>query len=112
MRLVELQKQWGTNLTAIQEMQKIIADLQAQEASYWHQRSRVNWLREGDLNTRFFHQSTIQRRRRNMILKLKAEDGQWVEHPSRVRQMVEDHFQNLFKSEGHRNWGTLLDWDY
>ncbi|CAN6706248.1 unnamed protein product [Malus baccata var. baccata] len=98
-QLVELQKQWGTNFQAIQ----------AQEASFWHQRSRVKWLREGDLNTKFFHQSTLQRRRRNMILKLKADDGQWVEHPSRVRQMVEDHFQNLFKFGGPRHWGALLD---
>ncbi|KAM1152337.1 hypothetical protein ACFX2J_034792 [Malus domestica] len=91
-RLMELQKQWGPNLADIQETQKLIADRQAQEASFWHQRSRVKWLREGDLNTSFFHQSTLQRRRRNTILKLKAEDGQWVEHPSRIRQMVEDHF--------------------
>ncbi|CAN6679292.1 unnamed protein product [Malus baccata var. baccata] len=73
------------------------------------QRSRVKWLREGDLNTQFFHQSTLQRRRRNMILKLKADDGQWVEHPSRVRQIVEDHFHNLFKTGGPRHWGALLD---
>ncbi|CAN6583316.1 unnamed protein product [Malus baccata var. baccata] len=108
-QLVELQKQWGTNFQAIQDKQKLIDDLQAQEASFWHQRSRVKWLREGDLNTKFFHQSTLQRRRRNMILKLKADDGQWVEHPRRVRQMVEDHFQNLFKSEEPRHWGALLD---
>ncbi|CAN6543868.1 unnamed protein product [Malus baccata var. baccata] len=44
-----------------------------------------------------------------MILKLKADDGQWVEHPSRVRQMMEDHFQNLFTSGGPRHWGALLD---
>ncbi|KAM1527594.1 hypothetical protein TB2_016638 [Malus domestica] len=44
-----------------------------------------------------------------MILKLKDDGGQWVEHPSRVRQMVEDHFQNLFKTGGPRHWGALLD---
>ncbi|CAN6543407.1 unnamed protein product [Malus baccata var. baccata] len=109
-QLVELQKQWGTNFRAIQEKQKLIVDLQAQEASFWHQRSRVKWLREGDLNTKFFHQSTLQRRRRNLILKLKVDDGQWVEHPSWVRQMVEDHFQNLFTSGEPRHWGALLDY--
>jgi hypothetical protein len=38
-----------------------------QEEIYWRQRSRINWLQHGDMNTRFFHHTTKDRRRRNKI---------------------------------------------
>lgn len=104
-----LQQNWGHNFSEIQEKARIIDDLRAQEECFWHQRSRVIWLREGDANTKFFHQFTLQRRRRNKILKLKDKERHWVEHPSRVRELVENHFVSLFRSEGSRNWGTILD---
>lgn len=37
-------------------------------------RSRNNWLTDGDVSTRFFQTSTLNRRRRNIILSLKDED--------------------------------------
>ena len=36
----------------------------------WKQKSRANWLREGDPNTKFFHATTKQRRARNRVTKL------------------------------------------
>ncbi|XP_075659200.1 uncharacterized protein LOC142629097 [Castanea sativa] len=44
----------------------------------WKQKSRELWLKEGDKNTKFFHLSTIIRRRRNSIDAIKSEEGQWV----------------------------------
>lgn len=40
-----------------------IDTLWKQEEIYWRQRSRVTWLKEGDRNTRFFHLSTVARRK-------------------------------------------------
>lgn len=41
----------------------------------WFQKSRVDWLLCGDKSIRFFHASTIVRRKRNRIERLKMSDG-------------------------------------
>ncbi|CAL5097923.1 unnamed protein product [Urochloa decumbens] len=58
---------------AIREMNELLY----REEMLWLQRSRVDWLREGDRNTKFFHQKATWRKRRNQISKLKDEDGNW-----------------------------------
>ena len=38
-----------------------------QEEILWKQKSRIKWLKEGEINTKLFHRSTIQRRMHNRI---------------------------------------------
>jgi len=45
-----------------------------QEEILWKQKSRIQWIKEGDKNGRFFHNSLIQRRSRNCIVEIKAPD--------------------------------------
>ena len=37
------------------------------EEVYWKQRARIDWLKEGDRNTRFFHLKALERKTRNRI---------------------------------------------
>ncbi|KAI9071304.1 hypothetical protein K1719_046733 [Acacia pycnantha] len=50
-----------------------IEDVWAKEESYWWQRLRISWLTCGDKNTKFFHNSVLQRRQRNKVLHLNNE---------------------------------------
>ncbi|XP_026403839.1 uncharacterized protein LOC113299110 isoform X2 [Papaver somniferum] len=45
------------------------------EEIFWRKKSRVEWLKDGDLNTKLFHTSTLVRRRRNSICMLKDNAG-------------------------------------
>ncbi|KAF7154153.1 hypothetical protein RHSIM_Rhsim01G0092300 [Rhododendron simsii] len=54
-----------------------LEDLGQKDALFWHQRSRIKWLQLGDKNSRFFHLTTIQRRQRNQVVKLKYVNGTW-----------------------------------
>lgn len=54
---------------------KEYADVLLQEEMLWMQKLRIDWLRLRDRKTRFFHTSTLVRRRRNKIVMLRGEDG-------------------------------------
>lgn len=41
------------------------------EEKFWRQRSRINWLKDGDRNTKFFHLSTLKHRANNRIFGIK-----------------------------------------
>lgn len=69
-----------------------------QEEMLWLQKSRIEWLKSSDKNTRFFHTSTVVRRRRNMIQTLKDYDGNWVEGKEQLKDMAVAFYADLFRS--------------
>ena len=56
--------------TEINKLRKEINLLLDDEEVWWQQRSRVQWLREGDRNTKYFHHRASERRRKNTIVGL------------------------------------------
>jgi len=68
--------------------------LRARETQLFKQ-SRTRWLREGDVNSGFFHGSIKVRRRRNSILALRVGD-RWVESVHEIRAEVRDFFKIHF----------------
>ena len=38
-----------------------VYDLMVKEDCLWHQRSKVDWLKSGDMNTTYFHSQATQR---------------------------------------------------
>jgi hypothetical protein len=65
----------------------------------WRQKSRETWLKEGDRNSRFFHLSTIIRRRRNAIEAIKNDGGEWITHKPAIQEFVASQFQQLFAED-------------
>jgi hypothetical protein len=64
------------------------------------QKSRVKWVKEGDSNSKFFHESIKRRRRRNQLVALKDSD-RWVQGVKDVKGLVRNFFENNFKER----WG-------
>ncbi|KAF7813073.1 ribonuclease H [Senna tora] len=67
-----------------------------QEEILWMQKSREQWIVNGDCNTRFFHVFTMVRRKRNKVDALKDERGDWV-YDLEVLKML--FYKNLYSDE-------------
>ena len=65
----------------------------------WRQKSREAWLKDGDRNSKFFHISSIIRRRKNNIDAIKGDNGEWIVNLSEIREFVVSKFQHLFSEE-------------
>lgn len=65
----------------------------------WRQKSRETWLKDGDKNSRFFHISTIIRRKHNSIDAIKDDSGEWLICKKDIREHVVDKFFSLFTEE-------------
>lgn len=78
------------------------------EELYWKQKSRANWLREGDRNTKFFHAKTKQRRARNRLTKLKNPRGGWEESEKDIERVAAAYFQVLFTTSSPGNFDEAL----
>ncbi|XP_039170328.1 uncharacterized protein LOC120294342 [Eucalyptus grandis] len=74
---------------------RVFSDLRLKEESFYRQKSRVIWLKEGDLNTRFFHHSVKRGHLRNRILSI-SDGTNVIIDEAEVQQLFVDHFQNLF----------------
>eukprot|EP00253_Pinus_taeda_P017178 PITA_17178 len=65
-----------------EERQKLTNSLQEeweerclQEENFWRQKSRIQWIEEGEKNTKFFHKSTMAHMAHNRITKIKDSQG-------------------------------------
>jgi hypothetical protein len=62
-------------LADIRSVERELCELFEREEIMARQRSRVDWLKEGDMNTSFFHARASARKRANKIKHLVREDG-------------------------------------
>ena len=59
----------------IKALKKEINEITLREEMMWNQRSRALWVQCGDCNTKFFHETASNRRRRNKIEGLCDKEG-------------------------------------
>jgi 1,4-alpha-glucan branching enzyme len=88
----------------IEQIEKVLE----QEEIYKMQRSRVNWMANGDRNSAYFHNFARARRKRNMIVKLKDSNREIREGNSLIKLIITNYFYELFSSEVAETNADLL----
>ncbi|KAM0963163.1 hypothetical protein ACFX2A_022668 [Malus domestica] len=82
-----------------------MGDLAYKEEVKWRQRSKVEWAKEGDGNTKFFHRVASGRRKRNYIERLESEVGGVIEDANEIEDHIVKFFKSLFSSNEEACWG-------
>ncbi|KAL4335589.1 hypothetical protein GQ457_07G003500 [Hibiscus cannabinus] len=96
-------------LLGSKECKKEIDSMRESEERYWHQRARVDWLKFGENNTKFFHATTLQHRRMNSICKIKKMNGEWIEETKEISMYLQHHFQGIYSKDKIINFQSLED---
>ncbi|XP_061347266.1 uncharacterized protein LOC133292825 [Gastrolobium bilobum] len=76
-----------------------------EEELLWFQKSRHNWIMDGDKNTKFYHLRTVIRRSSNKISRLRCETNQWIENVNELKDHVCSFYKTLFTEDiEERRW--------
>lgn len=79
------------------------------EEMLWLQRSRIEWLKEGDRNTKFFHHRAVWRARKNKISKLRDENGVEQTVPTEMQRMAVSYFKSLYTRDPSLNGEAITN---
>ncbi|GAU21788.1 hypothetical protein TSUD_329120, partial [Trifolium subterraneum] len=85
------------------ELEKEHGELLKRQETMWRQRSQAMWLKDGDRNTKFFHNKASQRSKVNNIKKIKDEDGVWWHGEEHIERVFINYFDELFSTSNPSN---------
>lgn len=86
-------------LHTLEQLTKDYSNILRLEEGFWKLKSHITWLNEGDANTKFFHMSTLQQKRRNRIIALKDTVGNWCFIPTDIYNTIQAYYQYFFTTE-------------
>jgi hypothetical protein len=93
----------------LKELRVKLAKLQEEEDLYWRQRAKVEWMRFGDQNTKFFHASANQKKKNNFIHSISDEQGQLWDTQEQVGTAFVHYFTQLFKTKTPCNMMQVVE---
>ena len=67
------------------------------------------WHSSGDLNTKFYHALTKQRRVRNKLVCLHDDMGNWITDENGVDKVAVDYFEGLFQTTEPTEFDSFLE---
>jgi hypothetical protein len=81
--------------------------LAAIQRTMWRQRSQIQWLREGDASTCFFHAKASARRRKSFIHRIQTDSGVFTDQCDKEDAIL-GYFKSLLGTPRHRSHSLNL----
>lgn len=81
------------------ELKQKLEEIVDCEEAIWLQKSRNEWIADGDRNTRLYHAKTITQRGKNKILALRGDAEDWIYGQNILKSMAHSFYSNLFNEE-------------
>nr|XP_023878149.1 uncharacterized protein LOC111990594 [Quercus suber] len=97
------------NNQQVRDLKKDIAELVDKENRLWFQRSKVMWAKFGDRNSKYFHSQASQRKRKNLIRRLKDSNGRVIEDNEGIAECLVHYYQSLLSSENQQFCTSATD---
>ena len=111
-KLLEYLEMQPTSLDVIENMRKTRVELNCwlqKEAVMWKQRSRVDWFREGDRNTSFFHAKASSSFQKNLIEGFLDLNDVWQEEEAEIKKVFMEYYSELFSSANPIDFDEILE---
>ncbi|GAV85208.1 hypothetical protein CFOL_v3_28646 [Cephalotus follicularis] len=80
------------------ELRKEVGQAARMEEAFYKQKSRIQWMKEGDSNTAYFHKMVKVRQSKNHLVRIRDDNGVWVESEEGIAQVAVNYFTNIFGS--------------
>lgn len=64
------------------------------EEEFWKQKASMQLFKDGEINTTFFHTIVNGRRWRLKVNRIQNEEGEWMENPKDIAEVVGDFYRN------------------
>ena len=93
----------------LRELKAEISALFDRESQIWSQRSRVQWLSNGDQNTRYFHSRATKKHRENLIVGIRDASQSWLDNLEKIAPVLLKHYEELFSSTTSISSSAILD---
>ncbi|KAM0913489.1 hypothetical protein ACQ4PT_012126 [Festuca glaucescens] len=93
----------------VRDLEKQLHDVFEKEEIMYRQRSRQEWLKAGDKNTKYFQNRASHRRRKKTVRHLRRDDGSLCNTNEGMCSMALAFYNNLYASEGSSNGELVLN---
>jgi hypothetical protein len=109
-KVVELIEVEGIpNMTKINRIKKKLNSLMGQDEARWKQLVKIEWLKNGDKNTKFFHACANQQRNSNKIYMICDARGNLQEDSDDIGNAFVECFTALFTTEQSDHMEACLE---
>lgn len=81
-----------------------------EEEEFWSRKARVQWLKEGDKNTKYFHVVTAERRKKNRVDLLLDDMGKECKSEQEISEEIAKYFDTLFTTSSPKDYAEISEW--